>query len=100
MRAPCYAPCRSDGRDIPRDALSSAELGMARAHTARKLVKIPEAVAGVAPRPPMRAAPGIGCVHIVGAGLAGLAAAVRLADASRSVVLHEAAPHAGGRCRS
>jgi hydroxysqualene dehydroxylase len=48
----------------------------------------------------MRAAPGIGCVHIVGAGLAGLAAAVRLADASRSVVLHEAAPHAGGRCRS
>ena len=40
------------------------------------------------------------CVHIVGAGLAGLAAAVRLADAGRCVILYEAAPHAGGRCRS
>ncbi|MBP2298488.1 hydroxysqualene dehydroxylase HpnE [Azospirillum picis] len=39
-------------------------------------------------------------VHIVGAGLAGLAAAVRLADAGRRVVLYEQAPQAGGRCRS
>jgi squalene-associated FAD-dependent desaturase len=39
-------------------------------------------------------------VHIVGAGLAGLAAAVRLAQAGRRVVLYEAAPQAGGRCRS
>ena len=39
-------------------------------------------------------------VHVVGAGLAGLAAAVRLASAGRSVHLHEAAAHAGGRCRS
>ena len=39
-------------------------------------------------------------VHVVGAGMAGLAAAVRLAEAGRRVVLHEAAPHAGGRCRS
>jgi squalene-associated FAD-dependent desaturase len=38
--------------------------------------------------------------HIVGAGLAGLAAAVRLAGTGRRVVLHEAAGHAGGRCRS
>ena len=39
-----------------------------------------------------------GCsrVHVVGAGLAGLAAAVRLADAGVAVVLHEAA-HAGRR---
>ena len=39
-------------------------------------------------------------VHIVGAGLAGLACAVRLASAGAAVSLHEAAPHAGGRCRS
>ena len=39
-------------------------------------------------------------VHVVGAGLAGLAAAVRLAGAGQPVVLYEAAPQAGGRCRS
>ncbi len=39
-------------------------------------------------------------VHVVGAGLAGLACAVRLARAGRRVALYEAAGHAGGRCRS
>ncbi|MCK5620977.1 MAG: hydroxysqualene dehydroxylase HpnE, partial [Alphaproteobacteria bacterium] len=39
-------------------------------------------------------------VHIVGAGLAGLACAVRLARAGAGVTLHEASGHAGGRCRS
>ncbi len=39
-------------------------------------------------------------VHVVGAGVAGLACALRLADAGRPVVLHEATPGAGGRCRS
>jgi squalene-associated FAD-dependent desaturase len=39
-------------------------------------------------------------VHIVGAGLAGLAAAVRLTMQGRQVALYEAAQQAGGRCRS
>ncbi|MCI0467630.1 MAG: FAD-dependent oxidoreductase, partial [Beijerinckiaceae bacterium] len=39
-------------------------------------------------------------VHVIGAGLAGLAAAVRLAGGPRHIVLHEAARQAGGRCRS
>jgi squalene-associated FAD-dependent desaturase len=41
-----------------------------------------------------------GTVHVVGAGLAGLAAALRLATAGAGVVVHEAAGQAGGRCRS
>lgn len=40
-----------------------------------------------------------GTVHIIGAGLAGLAAATALAPTQR-VVVHEAARLAGGRCRS
>lgn len=39
-------------------------------------------------------------VHVIGAGLAGLAAAVRLAKAGAHVRLYEAAQAAGGRCRS
>ena len=39
-------------------------------------------------------------VHIIGAGLAGLSAAVELAGTGRKVVVHELARHAGGRCRS
>jgi squalene-associated FAD-dependent desaturase len=39
-------------------------------------------------------------VHIIGAGLAGLSAAVRLASSDRRVVVHEATAFAGGRCRS
>lgn len=39
-------------------------------------------------------------MHVVGAGIAGLTSAVALTQAGRKVVLHEAANHAGGRCRS
>src|SRR5690242_7362543 len=39
-------------------------------------------------------------IHIIGAGLAGLAAAVRLTQAAASVVVHEATAYPGGRCRS
>ncbi|MER2266660.1 hydroxysqualene dehydroxylase HpnE [Methylobacterium oxalidis] len=42
----------------------------------------------------------MGIVHVVGAGLAGLSAAVTLAERGSRVVLHEAAKQAGGRCRS
>lgn len=39
-------------------------------------------------------------VHVVGAGIAGLVAALALAQAGRAVTLHEATPVAGGRCRA
>jgi protoporphyrinogen oxidase len=39
-------------------------------------------------------------IHVVGAGLAGLSAAVTLAARGARVVLSEAARQAGGRCRS
>jgi hydroxysqualene dehydroxylase len=39
-------------------------------------------------------------VHIIGAGLAGLSAAVRLAERGVPTVIHEATEQAGGRCRS
>lgn len=39
-------------------------------------------------------------VHVIGAGLAGLAAGLSLTGAGRAVVLHELGPAAGGRCRS
>lgn len=42
----------------------------------------------------------LGTVHVIGAGLAGLAAALRLAEAGTPVRLYEQAPQAGGRCRS
>lgn len=41
-----------------------------------------------------------GRVHVIGAGLAGLAASVRLAKCGAYVRLYEAAQSAGGRCRS
>jgi squalene-associated FAD-dependent desaturase len=39
-------------------------------------------------------------VHVIGAGLAGLAAAVRLGERGERVVVYETAGQAGGRCRS
>jgi squalene-associated FAD-dependent desaturase len=39
-------------------------------------------------------------VHVIGAGISGLSAAVRLANAGYKVHVHEATQQAGGRCRS
>src|SRR5262249_19683501 len=39
-------------------------------------------------------------IHIIGAGLAGLAAAVKLTERGENVVIHEATSTPGGRCRS
>jgi squalene-associated FAD-dependent desaturase len=39
-------------------------------------------------------------VHVIGAGLAGLSAAVRLTQAGIAATVHEATRQAGGRCRS
>ncbi|MBS7810065.1 hydroxysqualene dehydroxylase [Roseococcus pinisoli] len=50
------------------------------------------------PDAPVR--PGVGVTHVVGAGLAGLAAAHALALQGRLVTLHESTPGAGGRARA
>lgn len=39
-------------------------------------------------------------LHVIGGGMAGLACAVEAVRQGRRVVIHEGAPHAGGRCRS
>ncbi len=41
-----------------------------------------------------------GMIHIIGAGLAGLSAALKLTGRGENVVVHEATAFAGGRCRS
>src|SRR5262249_58001752 len=86
-----------NGRVLPRDARRLAAPRMARSEPPHRTLETAQAVAGVAPRAGMTAS---GRVHIVGAGIAGLAAAVRLMGESRSVALYEATEHAGGRCRS
>ncbi|MEE8227332.1 MAG: hydroxysqualene dehydroxylase HpnE [Kiloniellales bacterium] len=48
----------------------------------------------------MTATPPAPTVHVVGAGIAGLSCAVRLARSGTRVNLYEAAGQAGGRCRS
>jgi squalene-associated FAD-dependent desaturase len=39
-------------------------------------------------------------IHIIGAGLSGLAAGLLLVEAGHTPIIHEAGPQAGGRCRS
>jgi len=42
----------------------------------------------------------MGRIHIIGAGMAGLSAAIKLSSQGHTISLYEAAPQAGGRCRS
>ncbi|MCQ8242061.1 hydroxysqualene dehydroxylase HpnE [Rhizosaccharibacter radicis] len=44
--------------------------------------------------------PALGTVHVIGGGLAGLSAALELAEAGRRVALYESGPACGGRARS
>ena len=54
----------------------------------------------MAPDPSGSPEKGVSGVHVVGAGLSGLACALRLSLAGVRVTVYEAAGHAGGRCRS
>src|SRR6266481_3830996 len=84
-----------------RAARCIVALGMARSDQAPEPVEGAKAVAGPAPRALMIAAGSPpGRVHVVGGGLAGLAASVVLADRGHAVILYESGPQAGGRCRS
>ncbi|MDJ0982409.1 MAG: hydroxysqualene dehydroxylase HpnE [Kiloniellales bacterium] len=58
------------------------------------------AATAIAPEAQAPVAEAEGRCHIVGAGLAGLACAVALAERGRPVSLYDAAGQAGGRCRS
>ena len=100
MPAPGDAARGGDGRGLPRHPATAAARRVARPDHARQPVEAAEAMAGAAPRPGMSGDSTAGQVHVVGAGLAGLAAAVMLAGEGRRVRLYEASAHAGGRCRS
>ena len=77
---------------------ASEAQGFAAAAPPRVAAQVAAAVAGAAPRPVWmtrrRKA------YVIGAGLAGLSAATVLASRGAPVTLIEAAPQAGGRCRS
>ena len=85
-----------DGRRIWLDPRQDAERGLRAATPARQGQPAAPAWRASAIRHPVNG----GVVHIIGAGIAGLSAAVRLVDAGRQVIVHEAAAFAGGRCRS
>jgi hydroxysqualene dehydroxylase len=98
LLAPGNAARCGNGGDLPFDTLGLAVLGMARSRDAGERVKASQIVADIAARSRVRRESGT--VHVIGAGLAGLSAAVKLAAKGRSVRLYEVGRHAGGRCRS
>src|SRR5579862_4836439 len=98
MLAPRDAAGGGYERVLPRNARRAGALRLARPVAPRQPVEAAKAVAGVAPRPRMTpGAPLPGRVHVIGAGLAGLAAAVAAAARGHPVVLYESGAHAGGR---
>ena len=96
-RAPAGAPGADHARRLPSHPRAA---GCRRLAAARSAGPPRQGGAAVGRDPPRPALSAMARVHIVGAGLAGLAAAVRLTLQGRQVVLYEAAQQAGGRCRS
>ncbi len=101
MPAAADAAGRADERGLPRHPARTVAPRLARPGGAGQPQQTAQALAGAAPRSVMNGgSTAAGLVHVVGAGLAGLAAAVALAVKGRRVRLYEASDHAGGRCRS
>src|SRR5262245_56024397 len=84
------------GRGLPFDPRGHGRTRLGRAPRARAHLARPARVDPAALRIYLMP----GTIHIIGAGLSGLAAAVELTAQGRNVVVHEATATAGGRCRS
>src|SRR5258708_23390961 len=84
------------GRRLSLDARRHDRPGMARAAHARAPAQIAAPLDRSPPRDHLMAP----TVHIIGAALAGLSAAARLAAIGARVAVYEATNQAGGRCRS
>src|SRR6202011_1507488 len=87
----------ADAPGLQRDPQQDGSRGLGAAAPPRLAGQDPVAVDRAEARPGRLMS---GRVYVIGAGLAGLSAAVRLAERGRQVVLIEGAGQAGGRCRS
>src|SRR5262249_14709959 len=86
-----------DAPSLRRDPPGDGEGGLGRAAPPRLAAADAPRLDRAASRPGRLMA---GRTYVIGAGLAGLAAAVRLAERGRAVTLIEGAGQVGGRCRS
>src|SRR6185312_6385800 len=85
----------ADGRGLWRDPARHGGAGLGAAPQARQPAEVAARDDGAAQRTVRMTK-----VHVIGAGLAGLAASTALAQKGLDVALYEGAPQAGGRCRS